>query len=140
MNPICPLTFYLCYLYIFIFFSTRIKISLRPNWNKKKKERMRMKVDTDSILVPLSLVIAVGYHVFLWNTFKHNPSRTSLGIDSSKRKSWFRDIKEVLLFFFFFSFKNKIKNFLRLYVIQNSFFLCDTKFCTQNFYKMIWNM
>ncbi|KFK31732.1 hypothetical protein AALP_AA6G151800 [Arabis alpina] len=55
---------------------------------------MRMKVDIDSVLVPLSLFIAVGYHVFLWNTFKHNPSRTSLGIDSSKRKSWFRDIKE----------------------------------------------
>ncbi|CAH2046993.1 unnamed protein product [Thlaspi arvense] len=55
---------------------------------------MRMKVETDSILVPLSLFIAVGYHIFLWNTFKHNPSRTSLGIDSSKRKSWFRDIKE----------------------------------------------
>ncbi|CAH8278562.1 unnamed protein product [Arabidopsis lyrata] len=55
---------------------------------------MRMKVDTDSIVVPLSLLIAVGYHVFLWNTFKHNPSRTSLGIDSSKRKAWFRDIKE----------------------------------------------
>ncbi|KAL1207876.1 hypothetical protein V5N11_015496 [Cardamine amara subsp. amara] len=55
---------------------------------------MRMKLDTDSVLVPLSLVIAIGYHVFLWNTFKHNPSRTSLGIDSSKRKSWFRDIKE----------------------------------------------
>uniref|UniRef100_M4EXX8 DUF599 domain-containing protein n=1 Tax=Brassica campestris TaxID=3711 RepID=M4EXX8_BRACM len=53
-----------------------------------------MKVDTDSVLVPLSVFIAVGYHVFLWNTFKHNPSRTSLGIDSSKRKSWFRDIKE----------------------------------------------
>ena len=55
-----------------------------------------MKVDTDSVLVPLSVFIAVGYHVFLWNTFKHNPSRTSLGIDSSKRKSWFRDIKEVI--------------------------------------------
>ncbi|EOA15313.1 hypothetical protein CARUB_v100270301mg, partial [Capsella rubella] len=55
---------------------------------------MRMKIDTDSIVVPLSLLIAVGYHVFLWNTFKQNPSRTSLGIDSSKRKSWFRDIKE----------------------------------------------
>ncbi|ESQ44731.1 hypothetical protein EUTSA_v10003266mg [Eutrema salsugineum] len=55
---------------------------------------MRMNVDTDSVLVPLSLFIAVGYHVFLWNSFKHNPSRTSLGIDSSKRKSWFRDIKE----------------------------------------------
>ncbi|CAA7041617.1 unnamed protein product [Microthlaspi erraticum] len=55
---------------------------------------MRMKVDTDSVLVPLSVFIAVGYHVFLWNTFKHNPSRTSLGIDSSRRKSWFREIKE----------------------------------------------
>lgn len=69
-----------------------------------------MKVDTDSVLVPLSVFIAVGYHVFLWNTFKHNPSRTSLGIDSSKRKSWFRDIKEVLLFL-----QNRLYYFVYLY-------------------------
>ncbi|CAN8267767.1 unnamed protein product [Cochlearia groenlandica] len=55
---------------------------------------MRMNVDTDGIIVPLSLFIAVGYHFFLWNTFKHNPTRTSIGIDASKRKSWFREIKE----------------------------------------------
>lgn len=67
-----------------------------------------MKVDTDSIVVPLSLLIAVGYHVFLWNTFKHNPSRTSLGIDSSKRKAWFRDIKEVFFFFFLFFLTSNI--------------------------------
>lgn len=75
----------------------RIKSELKQ---KQKEEKMRMKVDTDGVLVPLSLFIAVGYHVFLWNTFKHNPSRTSLGIESSRRKSWFREIKEVFFFYF----------------------------------------
>ncbi|KAM7264776.1 hypothetical protein ACFE04_002459 [Oxalis oulophora] len=43
----------------------------------------------DTILVPLSLFLMLGYHAYLWHCFKYKPLSTSIGLDASKRKSWF---------------------------------------------------
>ncbi|XP_004492566.1 uncharacterized protein [Cicer arietinum] len=42
----------------------------------------------DTILVPLSLFITIGYHTFLCYTIKNKPSRTTFGIDKSRRTTW----------------------------------------------------
>ncbi|XP_074310247.1 uncharacterized protein LOC141646057 [Silene latifolia] len=47
----------------------------------------------DTILVPLSLFLTVGYHVFLWHNFKHNPSIIIVGINTLKRRQWLQGIK-----------------------------------------------
>ncbi|XP_074284678.1 uncharacterized protein LOC141609702 [Silene latifolia] len=47
----------------------------------------------DTILVPLSVFVTVGYHVFLWHNFKYNPSVIIQGINSIKRREWLQGIK-----------------------------------------------
>ncbi|KAK9734162.1 hypothetical protein RND81_04G119200 [Saponaria officinalis] len=47
----------------------------------------------DTILVPMSLFLSVGYHVFLWHNYKHNPSIIILGLNSLKRRHWLQGIK-----------------------------------------------
>ncbi|TXG57513.1 hypothetical protein EZV62_015342 [Acer yangbiense] len=48
----------------------------------------------DTVLIPLSLLIMIGYHANLWHSFKNTPSNTSIGIDSLKRKLWFLGMKQ----------------------------------------------
>ncbi|XP_050383552.1 uncharacterized protein LOC126800267 [Argentina anserina] len=52
-----------------------------------------MIVYLDTILVPISLLLTVGYHAYLWHSFKNKPSHTTIGINMLKRRAWFRDIK-----------------------------------------------
>ncbi|KAH9609840.1 hypothetical protein KSS87_014034 [Heliosperma pusillum] len=47
----------------------------------------------DTILVPLSLFLTVGYHVFLWHNLKNNPSVILQGITTLKRREWLQGIK-----------------------------------------------
>ncbi|KAL9236119.1 hypothetical protein vseg_010823 [Gypsophila vaccaria] len=47
----------------------------------------------DTILVPMSLFLSIGYHVFLWHNYKNNPSIIILGLNSLKRKQWLHGIK-----------------------------------------------
>ncbi|CAH9102296.1 unnamed protein product [Cuscuta europaea] len=42
----------------------------------------------DSILVPVSLFLTVGYHVYLFRRLNHNPAATSAGINMLQRRSW----------------------------------------------------
>ncbi|KAK9290202.1 hypothetical protein L1049_008368 [Liquidambar formosana] len=48
----------------------------------------------DAILVPLSLFVTIGYHAYLWHSFKNKPSLTTFGIDTLRRKVWFLDMKK----------------------------------------------
>ncbi|KAK9723716.1 hypothetical protein RND81_05G020300 [Saponaria officinalis] len=48
----------------------------------------------DTILVPLSLFLSIGYHVFLWHNFNNNPSIITLGINTLKRREWLQGIKQ----------------------------------------------
>lgn len=59
-------------------------------WNN-----MEVLVYLDTILVPLSFFLLIGYHVYLWYTFKTKPSLTTIGIDSMRRRKWFLEIMEV---------------------------------------------
>lgn len=47
----------------------------------------------DTILVPFSLFLTAGYHVYLWLNFKKKPFSTTIGINEIKRRAWFRDIQ-----------------------------------------------
>ncbi|XP_060674503.1 uncharacterized protein LOC132804309 [Ziziphus jujuba] len=50
----------------------------------------------DTILVPFSLLLTVGYHAYLWYTFKTKPSRTTINVGiESHRRTWFSDIKKL---------------------------------------------
>lgn len=48
----------------------------------------------DTILVPLSLFFTIGYHAYLWNSFRRKPSFTAFGVETLKRRSWFQDMEE----------------------------------------------
>ncbi|KAL6132938.1 hypothetical protein ACLB2K_065175 [Fragaria x ananassa] len=54
---------------------------------------MAVVVYLDTILVPISLFLTVGYHGFLWRSFKNKPSHTTIGINMLKRRAWFQEIK-----------------------------------------------
>ncbi|KAK9986311.1 hypothetical protein SO802_031262 [Lithocarpus litseifolius] len=47
----------------------------------------------DTILVPFSIFLTAGYHVYLWLNFKKKPFSTTNGINEIKRRAWFRDIQ-----------------------------------------------
>ncbi|XP_070043476.1 uncharacterized protein [Nicotiana tomentosiformis] len=49
----------------------------------------------DTILVPLSLFITIGYHFYLWHHLKHKPSRTTIGMNILKKRSWLRELNQV---------------------------------------------
>lgn len=70
----------------------------------------------DAILVPLSLLLTVGYHAYLWYTFKTKPYRTTInvGIDSHRR-TWFSDIKEVSLYKYVDALTFHLHTFYELY-------------------------
>ncbi|KAL4291552.1 hypothetical protein GQ457_14G002090 [Hibiscus cannabinus] len=48
----------------------------------------------DTVLIPFSLFLTLGYHAYLWKTFKQRPSSTTIGLEKLRRKAWFRDIKQ----------------------------------------------
>lgn len=48
----------------------------------------------DTILVPLSLFITIGYHVYLWHHLKYKPSHTTIGMNMLKRRSWLRELNQ----------------------------------------------
>ncbi|KAL7265697.1 hypothetical protein ACSBR1_003476 [Camellia fascicularis] len=48
----------------------------------------------DTILVPLSLFFTIGYHAFLWHTFKNKPFLTTIGMDTFMRRAWLQDVKQ----------------------------------------------
>ncbi|OIT33202.1 PREDICTED: uncharacterized protein LOC109206290 [Nicotiana attenuata] len=48
----------------------------------------------DTILVPLSLFITIGYHFYLWHHLKHKPSRTTIGMNMLKKRSWLRELNQ----------------------------------------------
>ncbi|XP_019459164.1 PREDICTED: uncharacterized protein LOC109359096 [Lupinus angustifolius] len=49
---------------------------------------MGMVVYLDTILIPLSVFITLGYHVYLCHTIKNKPSNTTYGINKQRRKTW----------------------------------------------------
>ncbi|XP_062087106.1 uncharacterized protein LOC133793875 [Humulus lupulus] len=55
---------------------------------------MGLVVYLDTILVPLSFFITVGYHAYLLHCFKTKPSRTTLGINTLKRRTWFLQLQD----------------------------------------------
>ncbi|GMH10045.1 hypothetical protein Nepgr_011886 [Nepenthes gracilis] len=48
----------------------------------------------DTILIPLSLFITLGYHVYLWHNFKNHPSLTTVGLNIIKRREWLLGMRE----------------------------------------------
>ncbi|QCE06082.1 hypothetical protein DEO72_LG9g1092 [Vigna unguiculata] len=42
----------------------------------------------DVALVPLGFLITIGYHVWLWNKVRTQPSSTIIGINTHGRRSW----------------------------------------------------
>lgn len=42
----------------------------------------------DSMLIPLSLLLMLGYHAYLWHHLNLNPRHTTIGIHSLRRKKW----------------------------------------------------
>ncbi|PON60531.1 hypothetical protein PanWU01x14_151430 [Parasponia andersonii] len=55
---------------------------------------MGLVVYLDTILIPSSFFVTVGYHAYLWHSFKTKPSLTTFGINALKRRAWFLDIKD----------------------------------------------
>lgn len=51
-------------------------------------------VYVDSIIVPVSLFMTIGYHAYLWHHLKSNPSKTCIGINILKRRSWLRQLNQ----------------------------------------------
>ncbi|KAG4125729.1 hypothetical protein ERO13_D10G114700v2 [Gossypium hirsutum] len=48
----------------------------------------------DTLLIPFSLFLTLGYHVYLWKSFKQKPSSTQIGLEKLRRNSWFQEIKQ----------------------------------------------
>ncbi|KAI3993672.1 hypothetical protein MKX01_002685 [Papaver californicum] len=48
----------------------------------------------DRILVPLSIVLSIGYHVYLAYCFKNKPLVTTLGVNTIRRRNWAQTIIE----------------------------------------------
>ncbi|KAH7867112.1 hypothetical protein Vadar_028989 [Vaccinium darrowii] len=48
----------------------------------------------DTILVPLSLFLAIGYHAFLWHSYKNKPFLTTIGMHMLRRRTWIQDMKQ----------------------------------------------
>ncbi|MBA0870623.1 hypothetical protein Goshw_014981 [Gossypium schwendimanii] len=48
----------------------------------------------DTLLIPFSLFLTLGYHVYLWKCFKQNPSSTQIGLEKLRRNTWFQEIKQ----------------------------------------------
>ncbi|AES58852.1 plant/F12B17-70 protein [Medicago truncatula] len=42
----------------------------------------------DVILVPLAMLISIGYHVWLWHKVRTQPHTTIVGINASGRRNW----------------------------------------------------
>ncbi|KAL1353121.1 hypothetical protein HN51_017049 [Arachis hypogaea] len=42
----------------------------------------------DVILVPLALIVSIGYHMWLWHKVRTHPHTTIIGINSSARRNW----------------------------------------------------
>ncbi|XP_057435411.1 uncharacterized protein LOC130728086 [Lotus japonicus] len=55
---------------------------------------MGVAVYLDIILVPLSLFITIGYHVYLCHAIKNKPSRTTYGIDRLRRTAWGENLNQ----------------------------------------------
>ncbi|KAG6643583.1 uncharacterized protein LOC122277317 [Carya illinoinensis] len=55
---------------------------------------MGVMVYLDTILVPLSLFFTLGYHAYLWHSFKNKPCNTTIGINTLTRRAWFQDITQ----------------------------------------------
>lgn len=47
-------------------------------------------VYVESIIVPMSLLVTIGYHAYLWQKLKTKPSQTTIGMNMLKRRSWLR--------------------------------------------------
>ncbi|MCL7035839.1 hypothetical protein MKW94_023617 [Papaver nudicaule] len=48
----------------------------------------------DRILVPMSIIISIGYHVYLAYCFKNKPLVTTLGVNTIRRRKWAQTIIE----------------------------------------------
>lgn len=46
----------------------------------------------DIFLAPVSIVVTIGYHLFLWHSFKNKHPSVSLRAQSIRRRAWFLDI------------------------------------------------
>ncbi|KAI9070657.1 hypothetical protein K1719_022128 [Acacia pycnantha] len=42
----------------------------------------------DVILVPLAILMSIGYHVWLWHRVRTQPHTTTIGINASGRRNW----------------------------------------------------
>lgn len=71
----------------------------------------------DTILVPLSLFITIGYHVYLWHHLKYKPSHTTIGMNMLKRRSWLRELNQASSSISFF---NLVLNFYDLNIYEDS--------------------
>ncbi|KAE9591937.1 hypothetical protein Lal_00038328 [Lupinus albus] len=49
---------------------------------------MGMVVYLDTILIPLSVFITLGYHIYLCHTINNKPSNTTYGINKQRRTTW----------------------------------------------------
>lgn len=55
---------------------------------------LAMAVVVDSVVVSVSVFLTLGYHAYLWHQLKQKPLTTSIGINSSKRRSWLRKLNQ----------------------------------------------
>lgn len=49
----------------------------------------------DLILIPLSLLLPMAYHAWLWRVVRLSPLRTALGINSATRRLWAMNMMKV---------------------------------------------
>jgi len=55
----------------------------------------------DVILVPLAILISIGYHVWLWHKVRTQPHTTIVGINASGRRNWVNAMMKVLIYSLF---------------------------------------
>uniref|UniRef100_A0A5B7C490 DUF599 domain-containing protein n=1 Tax=Davidia involucrata TaxID=16924 RepID=A0A5B7C490_DAVIN len=48
----------------------------------------------DTMLVPLSLFLTIGYHAYLWHSFKNKPTLTTIGMHALRRRVWLQGMEQ----------------------------------------------
>ncbi|GKA95035.1 pollen receptor-like kinase 4 [Tanacetum coccineum] len=101
---------------IYIRFCLILPVSLSHACEPKAREKMRIdemefkKCYLDLILVPLSFMISISYHVWLWHKVRTQPLSTVIGTNAHGRRLWVSTIMK----------DNEKKNILAVQTIRNS--------------------
>ncbi|KAG6522158.1 uncharacterized protein LOC122050737 [Zingiber officinale] len=64
----------------------------------------------DLVLIPLSLLLHISYHIWLWYQVRYHPLRTAIGIHSAARRFWVLSVVK----------ENEKKNILAVQTFRNT--------------------